>query len=470
MQPFVALSSLTTDAAWYLRGWTSVQVARARDRCPPVAPAARRALLLRYGLLRRGPPAGAGRPPPPDRPARLSVAGSSPFSVRRRNATVVATAPSPITMNAARGELSATSIPPSDRPIARPIAASDSTAPIIRPCSCCGLRRWTRLISDGHSTPLPTPPTTAATHATASEGATANPTKAAPSAKVPARQHPSQRSARVAREHDAREDRACAPGRHEQPVAAVAGVQGRLGVGDLDRPAGLDEDECDRLGQQQRAQRGSLVNVAPGRRRRARTESSPACSDVRVQVEQQRPADQERADVDEQRGLSARRRGDDAADQRSRHERDREGDVERCVRPALGLLCSAASSSSGGVAPSGALRPVAPTRATSARSSALAASAAVPSIAASSSTPGSQKRHSRTASAAVTTASMKYSALSSEWRSEDSTRATTAGTTKAGSACQASSSAATASALWVWSKTASERATRPTQLPSRLTV
>ena len=43
-------------------------------------------------------------------------------------------------------------------------------------------------------------------------------------------------------------------------------------------------------------------------------------------------------------------------------------------------------------------------------------------------------------------------------------------TTNAGKACQANSSAATLRALWVWSNTASEGATRPSQLPRRLIV
>ena len=50
---------------------------------------------------------------------RSTLAGSRPVSIRRRNPAVAAAAPSPSTRNATRGELSATSAPPSGRPIAR---------------------------------------------------------------------------------------------------------------------------------------------------------------------------------------------------------------------------------------------------------------------------------------------------------------------------------------------------------------
>jgi len=67
------------------------------------------------------------------------------------------------------------------------------------------------------------------------------------------------------REDHAREDRARAPRRDEQAVAAIAAVQGRLHVRDLDRSGRLHEAERDELGQQQRPQRGYLVDVLPGR-------------------------------------------------------------------------------------------------------------------------------------------------------------------------------------------------------------
>ena len=79
--------------------------------------------------------------------------------------------------------------------------------------------------------------------------------------------------------------------------------------------------------------------------------------------------------------------------------------------------------------------------------------------------PAARSATASTASAAVATASKKYSALSSLRRADASTRAISAGTRNAGSACQANSSAATASALWVWSNTASDSATRPTHDP-----
>ena len=51
-----------------------------------------------------------------------------------------------------------------------------------------------------------------------------------------------------------------------------------------------------------------------------------------------------------------------------------------------------------------------------------------------------------------------------------STRATINGTRKAGRTWLASSNGPTASALWVWSKTATDRATKPNHVPRRLTV
>ena len=76
----------------------------------------------------------------------------------------------------------------------------------------------------------------------------------------------------------------------------------------------------------------------------------------------------------------------------------------------------------------------------------------------------------QTASAAVATASKRYRALSSLRPREASTLTTTAGTTKAGTACAASSSPATAIALWVLSNTATIRAITPNHVPMRLTV
>ena len=49
--------------------------------------------------------------------------------------------------------------------------------------------------------------------------------------------------AEQAREHQAADHRARAPGRQEQSEAAVAGVQRRLDEGDLDRPPRLDEQQ-----------------------------------------------------------------------------------------------------------------------------------------------------------------------------------------------------------------------------------
>ena len=109
-------------------------------------------------------------------------------------------------------------------------------------------------------------------------------------------------------------------------------------------------------------------------------------------------------------------------------------------------------------------------RAVSARNSALAASAAVPSSAARIRIAGSQKCHSSTASSVVTTPSNRYSPLSTPRRCEASTRAASAGAANAGSAWPEISSAATATALCVWSKTATDSATKPNQVPSRLTV
>ena len=60
--------------------------------------------------------------------------------------------------------------------------------------------------------------------------------------------------------------------------------------------------------------------------------------DVGLQVDEQRPTDQERADVDEQRGGGARRANHHASESRTQHERGGEGDVQRRIRRALGLL------------------------------------------------------------------------------------------------------------------------------------
>ncbi len=70
----------------------------------------------------------------------------------------------------------------------------------------------------------------------------------------------------------------------------------------------------------------------------------------------------------------------------------------------------------------------------------------------------------------VTTPSNRYSPLSTPRRREASTRAASAGAANAGSAWPEISSAATATALCVWSKTATDSATKPNQVPSRLTV
>ena len=110
-------------------------------------------------------------------------------------------------------------------------------------------------------------------------------------------------------------------------------------------------------------------------------------------------------------------------------------------------------------------------RAAAARSSALAASAAVPSSATSSRIPGSQNcHHTSPASAAVAAASNIYRPLSSPRREDASTRATRAGVRNAGNTCPETSSAATATALWVWSNTTTASAMNPNHVPSRLTV
>ncbi len=145
-----------------------------------------------------------------------------------------------------------------------------------------------------------------------------------------------------------------------------------------------------------------------------------------------------------------------------------EGDVERRVRLPLGRLRERLADpcrpplgvSNRTCACSRAARAV------SARSSALVASAAVPSSATSSRIAGSQKCQSSTASSAVAMPSNTYSPLSTPRRGEASTRAASAGAANAGSACPEISSAATASALCVWSKTATDRATSRTRCPA----
>ena len=155
---------------------------------------------------------------------------------------------------------------------------------------------------------------------------------------------------------------------------------------------------------------GDLVDVRPGRAQAGAHGVAAGLLDVRVQVDQQRPADHERADVDEQRGGRARPRRPRAAERRSEHERDREGDVERGVRLAFGLLraCLERSCSrrAGAVRVGAALRPARarpapPPRAAARWRRAPPCRRAPPAR----STAGSQKCHSRTASAAVATAS-----------------------------------------------------------------
>ena len=115
-------------------------------------------------------------------------------------------------------------------------------------------------------------------------------------------------------------------------------MQRRLHEGDLDRSAGLDEDERGRVDQQQGTQRGRGVDVRPGGPQALGGRVARCLLDVGVKIEQERGAEQEGGDVDQQRSRHAGSRRDDAADYRSHHERDREGDVERGVRAALGRL------------------------------------------------------------------------------------------------------------------------------------
>ena len=227
------------------------------------------------------------------------------------------------------------------------------------------------------------------------------------------------------------------------------------------------------LRQRAAAQRRRLADVLQ-RGPQPRPHRVPArLLDVRVQVEEQRAADQEGADVDEQRGRRAGGRDDAPAEGGSEHEgrsrRRCSGRRWPCARPRSAsrapLLAGACSAR--------AARPTCSraARATSARSSALAARAAVPSRAASTRTAGSEKCHMSTASAAVTTASKRYRALSSPLRLDASTRATRAGTTNAGSACPANSSADDRErAVGVVEHRQHQGDAARTSLPSRLTV
>ncbi len=90
--------------------------------------------------------------------------------------------------------------------------------------------------------------------------------------------------------------------------------------------------------EQQLAQQGRLVDVPPGGMQAGAYRVALGLLDAGVQVDQQRAADQERADVDEQRRGCAGGGDDGAGEHRAEHERAREGDVQRRVRPALGLL------------------------------------------------------------------------------------------------------------------------------------
>ena len=125
----------------------------------------------------------ARRPGPRARQRRLLAGGSrrnrgcatarGAASARDRGAS----RPTPTTRKAVRGELSATSTPPS----ASPIAGAERADRFERahqpdPAGAGGVRRCTTLTSGGHCMPLPTPPTTAATQRRASEGAIAKPT------------------------------------------------------------------------------------------------------------------------------------------------------------------------------------------------------------------------------------------------------------------------------------------------------
>ena len=152
-------------------------------------------------------------------------------------------------------------------------------------------------------------------------------------------EQPAERPAQSTCEDDAREHRSRAPGGHEQAVAAIAAVQGRLDVGDLDRAAGLHEHEGHGIDDQEGAQRGHGVDVRPGLAQAGANRAAPGFLDVRVHVEHQRAADHECADVDEQGRGRPRGGNHRAAQRRPGHERDREGDVQRGVRSAFSLAC-----------------------------------------------------------------------------------------------------------------------------------
>jgi hypothetical protein len=120
--------------------------------------------------------------------------------------------------------------------------------------------------------------------------------------------------------------------------APHAAVQCRLHVGDLYRPAGLDEDERHGIHRQQRSKRASPLDVRP-RASHAGSHRIPDLGlDMDAQVGEQRGAEKKRADVDQQRNGHAGSRRHHTTDHRPGHERDREGDVQRSVRASLGLL------------------------------------------------------------------------------------------------------------------------------------
>ena len=238
--------------------------------------------------------------------------------------------------------------------------------------------------------------------------------------------------------------------------------------GDLDRPAGLEEDERDApRPTSSAAQRGRLVDVTARRpRRRARTESPAGVLDVRVQVEQQRAARAGRRPTSRtaRRGRPRPRRATPPSAGPS-DERDREGDVERRVGRSLGLL--GAPARDGPRDPSPLAGRLGDSHARARRAPPPVRSSALRPARRCRRAPRAQDGGQREVPQQDARAPPSRRPRRSTARSarcgarEASTRATSAGTTNAGRAWPAKSSAATASALWVWSKTASDSATHP---------
>ena len=139
-------------------------------------------------------------------------------------------------------------------------------------------------------------------------------------------QHHAERPPDRSCEHQAAQHHADSPCRQQQPEAAVAGIQGRLRVGEpRSAPSAAKKTSATPSASSSERSTGTSLMCSQAARRRARTECL-GLLDVRVQVDQQRAADQEGADVDEAaRAVAPARRNQHAGERGAEHEGDREG-------------------------------------------------------------------------------------------------------------------------------------------------